>query len=70
MTEDEIKKLVIDAERRGLRRAVEICTYVIKNYDVMKPCGTVYESLKVQKAAKGMVSLARQDIRAALEELQ
>jgi hypothetical protein len=39
------------------------CTYVIKNYNVMKPDGTTYESLKVQKAATGMVSLAREDIR-------
>jgi hypothetical protein len=69
MTDEEIKKLVIDAERRGLERASEMCTYVIKNYDVMKPCGHIYESLKVQKAAKGMVSIVREDIDAALEEL-
>jgi len=44
--------------------AASSCTNVIKNYDVMKPDGTTYEPIRVQKAAKGMVSLARQDIRA------
>jgi hypothetical protein len=63
-----LDKLIADAERRGMERAAVICTGIIKNYDVMKPNGTTYESLNVQKAAKGMVSLARADIRAAMED--
>jgi hypothetical protein len=61
-------KAIADAERRGMERAAEICTGIIKNYNVMKPDGTTYESLKVQKAAKGMVSLAREDIETAMED--
>ena len=45
-------------------RAADACTDIIKKYDVMKPDGVTYESMRVQKAAKGMVSLAREDIRA------
>ena len=44
--------------------AIEVCTRLINDFDVMKPDGVTYESAKVQRAAKGMVSLARQDIRA------
>ncbi|WP_288927250.1 hypothetical protein [uncultured Maritimibacter sp.] len=52
------------AEALAYERAAEICTNVIKNYDVMKPDRETYEPPRVQKAAKGMVSLAREDIRA------
>jgi hypothetical protein len=65
---DHSQALIAAAERRGMERAAVICTGIIKNYDVMKPNGTTYESLNVQKAAKGMVSLARADIRAAMED--
>ena len=44
--------------------AIEVCTRLINDFDVMKPDGVTYEPAKVQRAAKGMVSLARQDIRA------
>lgn len=44
--------------------ATDACANVIKNYDVLKPDGKTYEPIRVQKAAKGMVSLAREDIRA------
>lgn len=59
----------LTAERDALvgaviERAAEVCTAIIKDYDVMKPDGKTYEPLRVQKAAKGMVSLVRQDIRA------
>lgn len=53
---DERAKVVADA--------VACCTDVIKNYDAMKPDGVTYEPMRVQKVAKGMVSIARQDIRA------
>ena len=43
--------------------AIEVCTRLINDFDVMKPDGVTYEPAKVQRAAKGMVSLARQDIR-------
>jgi hypothetical protein len=42
--------------------AVEACTNVIKNYDVMDGTGTKYLPIKTQKAAKDMVSIAREDI--------
>jgi len=41
----------------------EICTYIIKNYDCMKADKETYQPMWVQKVAKGMVSLAREDIR-------
>lgn len=45
-------------------RAAEVCTNIIKNYDCMKADGKTYQPMWVQKVAKGMVSIARQDIRA------
>jgi len=51
-----------DMLRRG--DVIEVCTRIIKDYDVMKPDGVTYEPARVQSAAKGMVSLVRQDIRA------
>jgi len=41
----------------------EICTYIIQNYECMKADKETYHPMWVQKVAKGMVSLARQDIR-------
>ena len=52
------------ARLQAIQEAADACTNLIKNYEVMKPDGKTYESLKMQKAAKGMVSLARQDIEA------
>ena len=52
----------------AMRDAADACTNVIRNHDVMEPDGKTYESMKVQKAAKAMVKLARQDIRAMMEE--
>ncbi len=61
---DAVARIRADA----LREAAEICTSIIRDYDVMKPDGKTYEPLKVQKAAKGMVSLARQDILALIHK--
>ena len=44
--------------------AAKVCTSIITDYDVMKADGKTYETPYVQRAAKGLVSLARQDIRA------
>jgi hypothetical protein len=52
------------AVRAALEAAAEVCTSVIKNYDVMDASGQNYLPMKTQKAAKGMVSIAREDIRA------
>ena len=41
---------------------MDACTNVIKSYDVMDETGTKYLPMKTQKAAKGMVSIAREDI--------
>ena len=59
---------LLKAEReKALREAVEVCTNVIKNYDVMEPGKpNQFASLKIQKAAKGMVSLTREDILALI----
>ena len=61
---------LLKAEReKAMRDAAEVCTNIIKNYDVMEPGKPdQFASLKTQKAAKGMVSLARQDILALISE--
>jgi hypothetical protein len=59
----ELEAALVTARNDALTEAVDVCTEIIKEYDVMKPNGTTYEPLWVQKAAKGMVSIARQDIR-------
>lgn len=50
--------------------AATVCSGVIKDYDVMKSDGVTYENIKVQKAAKGLVSIAREDIRALATEAE
>jgi hypothetical protein len=60
----QLEAAIVTARNDALQEAADVCTVVIKEYDVMKPNGTTYEPLKVQKAAKGMVSIARQDIKA------
>ena len=59
-----LRDALTTARADAIHDAADACTNVIKKYDVMKPDGKTYESLKMQKAAKGMVSLARQDIEA------
>jgi hypothetical protein len=59
---------IATARANALREAAEVCTRIIKDYDVMKADGVTYEPIKVQKAAKGMVSLARQDILALIPQ--
>jgi len=49
--------------KMGLDAAAKACTTIIRDYDIMDSKGTKYLPLKTQKAAKSMVSLARQDIR-------
>ena len=43
--------------------AGDVCTSTIKDYDVMDATGTKYLPVATQKAAKGMVAIAREDIR-------
>lgn len=64
---DIVETTVKDVREKALREAAEICTGIIRDYDVMKPDGKTYEPLRVQKAAKGMVRLARQDILALIQ---
>ena len=59
-----LRDALTTARADAIHDAADACTNVIKKYDVMKPDGKTYESLKMQKAAKGMVSLARRDIEA------
>jgi hypothetical protein len=59
---DALRSQLATARADALWKAAEACTNVIKNYDVMKPDGITYEPMRVQKAAKYMVSIARQDI--------
>ena len=47
----------------AIEAAANACTNVIKSYEVMDATGTKYLPMKTQKAAKGMVSIAREDIR-------
>jgi hypothetical protein len=55
---------VAAAVKRAIEACADKCTDVIRNYDVMDATGEKYAPLKTQKAAKGMVSVAREDIRA------
>lgn len=48
----------------GLKAAADACTNVIKNYDVMTNAGESYAAPHIQRKAKGMVEIAREDIRA------
>jgi hypothetical protein len=59
----ELEAALVTAREDALKEAADVCTNIIKEYDVMKSDGITYEPLWVQKAAKGMVSLAREDIR-------
>jgi hypothetical protein len=64
ITMDLHQQILAAARNDALDEAADVCTLVIKEYDVMKPNGTTCEPLRVQNAAKGMVSIARQDIEA------
>jgi hypothetical protein len=60
----ELEAALVTARNDALTEAIDVCTVIIKNYDVMKTNGSgLPEPFWVQKAAKGMVSLAREDIR-------
>ena len=65
---DAIEAVLAEAYRRGQEdmreRAALVCTETIRDYYVMSPDKKSYAPLKTQRAAKGMVSLAREDIRA------
>ena len=68
----DLEKLFTQSEIDGVRQqaleeAEAACTNVIKTYDVLKPDGKTYEPLRVQKAAKDMVALAREDITALMD---
>ncbi len=67
--EAENARIRAEARREALEEAARVCDNVIKNYDVMEPGKPDrFASLKTQKAAKGMVSLAREDIRDLIDE--
>lgn len=51
-----------------LREAAAVCDYVIKNIDILKADGETYETPRVQKIARGLVDVARQDILALIEK--
>ena len=46
----------------ALREAADVCTYVIKNIEILKADGETYETPRVHKVARGLVDVARQDI--------
>jgi hypothetical protein len=50
--------------RRGIEAAAEVCTAVIRDYRIMKKDGTTQETARVHHVAHGLVSVAREDIRA------
>ena len=45
-----------------LEEAANLCTAIIRDYDVLTADGKAYAKMHVQKAAKGMVSLVREDL--------
>ena len=59
----DLRAAIPRAWQMGLDAAAKACTTIIRDYDIMDSKGTKYLPLKTQKAAKSMVSLARQDIR-------
>lgn len=52
----------------AIRAAADAATYIIQNIEILKPDGETYETPRVQKLARGLVDLARQDILALLKE--
>lgn len=52
----------------ALREAMDACTYVIKNIDILKADGETYETPRIQKIARGLVDVARQQIEALIGE--
>lgn len=52
----------------ALREAADACTYVIKNIEILKADGETYETPRIQKIARGLVDVARQDILALIGE--
>jgi hypothetical protein len=48
--------------RVGFEMAVGACEYVIKNIAILKPDGETYETPRVQIIARGLVSVAREQI--------
>lgn len=52
---DDVWNAAIDA-------AAAAAEYVIRNIDILKADGETYEAPRVQKIARGLVDLARQDI--------
>jgi len=62
--EDVVRAQIEAAVKRALEGAAKVCSTIIQDYDVMDSTGTKYLPLKTQKAAKSMVLLAREDIRA------
>ena len=52
----------------ALREAMDACTDVIKNIEILKADGKTYETLRIQKIARGLVDVARQQIEALIGE--
>jgi len=65
---DALEAVRQEARAEALREAAEACTYVIKNYELVSKESGKYLPLKTQKAARGMVSLAREDILALIPD--
>ena len=54
------------AREAALKEAAAVCEYIIKNIEILKADGETYETPRVQKIARGLVDLARQDILALI----
>ena len=52
----------------ALREAMDACTYVIKNIEILRADGKTYETPRIQKIARGLVDVARQQIEALIGE--
>lgn len=52
----------------ALREAMDACIYVIKNIEILKADGETYETPRIQKIARGLVDVARQQIEALIGE--
>jgi hypothetical protein len=67
LTPEALDARLATARADALREAAYVCGQIIKDFDVMRPDGITHQPARVQRAAKGMVGLARQDILALID---
>lgn len=64
----EFLNAVAAIREAALREAAAKCEYTIRNIQILKSDGETYETPRVQKIARGLVDVARQEILALIGE--